>query len=119
MSFRSATSGLPMPGTWSPGQRIQWDPTRSAPSGRGTRSLEWPGMSTGERTHGSVWIRPVRTPRAARGQAFTQNDLANTAIALADRDGLDALSMRRVAGELGITAMSLYWYVDTKEQLVE
>ncbi|MBY8863096.1 TetR/AcrR family transcriptional regulator [Nocardia sp. CA2R105] len=76
-------------------------------------------MSTGERTHGSVWIRPVRTPRAARGQAFTQNDLANTAIALADRDGLDALSMRRVAGELGITAMSLYWYVDTKEQLVE
>ncbi|MCY1142002.1 TetR/AcrR family transcriptional regulator [Actinoplanes sp. Pm04-4] len=58
-------------------------------------------------------------PRAAKGQAFTRDDLAATAVALADRDGLDVVSMRRVAAELGITAMSLYWYVDTKEQLVE
>jgi AcrR family transcriptional regulator len=67
----------------------------------------------------SVWLRPARTPRARRGQAFTRDDLAATAVGLADRDGIDALSMRRVAAELGITAMSLYWYVDTKEQLIE
>jgi AcrR family transcriptional regulator len=76
-------------------------------------------MASDEHTPGSVWLRPARTPRAAKGQAFTRDDLATAAIALADRDGLDALSMRRVAAGLGITAMSLYWYVDTKEQLVE
>ncbi|WP_305785698.1 TetR/AcrR family transcriptional regulator [Symbioplanes lichenis] len=68
---------------------------------------------------GSVWLRPARTPRSARGQAFTQDDLAAAGVALADRDGLAVVSMRRVAAELGITAMSLYWYVDTKDQLVE
>lgn len=67
----------------------------------------------------SVWLRPARTPRARRGQAFTRDDIAAAAGAIADADGLDALSMRRVAAELGITAMSLYWYVDTKEQIVE
>ncbi|MBU2667256.1 TetR/AcrR family transcriptional regulator [Actinoplanes bogorensis] len=76
-------------------------------------------MTVGEGVPGSVWLRPPRPPRAVRGQAFTQDDLAVTAVALADADGLEALSMRRVSAELGITAMSLYWYVDTKEQLVE
>lgn len=76
-------------------------------------------MATGERSQVSVWLRPARTPRAAKGQAFTRDDLAATAVALADRDGLDVVSMRRVAAELGITAMSLYWYVDTKDQLIE
>ncbi|MFE7506729.1 TetR/AcrR family transcriptional regulator [Promicromonospora sp. NPDC057488] len=76
-------------------------------------------MSTVEHTYESVWLRPTRKARAARGQAFTQDDLASTAVAVADQDGLDDVSMRRVARELGITAMSLYWYVDTKEQLVE
>ncbi|GAA2231340.1 hypothetical protein GCM10010413_31630 [Promicromonospora sukumoe] len=74
---------------------------------------------SGDHTPESVWLRPARTPRAARGQAFSREDLASTAIAVADQDGLDDVSMRRVARELGITAMSLYWYVDTKEQLVE
>lgn len=76
-------------------------------------------MSTDHVPPGSVWLRPPRTPRARRGQSLSRDDLAATGVALADRDGLDALSMRRVAAELGITAMSLYWYVDTKEQLVE
>src|SRR5690349_11958868 len=76
-------------------------------------------MSTGENTSGSVWLRPARTPRAAKGQAFDRDDLARSAVALADRDGLDVVSMRRVAADLGITAMSLYWYIDAKDQLVE
>jgi AcrR family transcriptional regulator len=76
-------------------------------------------MSTGEHTPGSVWLRPARTPRAVRGQTFARDDLARSAVALADRDGLDVVSMRRVAADLGITAMSLYWYIDTKDQLIE
>jgi Bacterial regulatory proteins, tetR family len=41
------------------------------------------------------------------------------AIELADRDGLGGLSMRRLAEELGITAMSLYGYVPSKAELLD
>jgi AcrR family transcriptional regulator len=41
------------------------------------------------------------------------------AVAIADRDGLDALLMRRVAAELGTGAASLYRYVDTREDLLD
>jgi AcrR family transcriptional regulator len=42
-----------------------------------------------------------------------------TAVALADRDGLDSLSMRKLADELGAGAMSLYHYVPNKERLLD
>ena len=42
-----------------------------------------------------------------------------TAIRLLDRDGLDALSMRRVAEELGTGAASLYWHVGSKDGLLD
>src|SRR3954449_10095636 len=39
-------------------------------------------------------------------------------IAVADRDGLDGVSMAKVAAELGSAAMSLYRYVATKDELL-
>ena len=42
-----------------------------------------------------------------------------TAVALADREGLESLSMRKLADELGSGAMSLYHYVPNKEQLLD
>ncbi|MFF2494336.1 TetR/AcrR family transcriptional regulator [Agromyces sp. NPDC058064] len=41
------------------------------------------------------------------------------AIRLADREGADGLSMRRLAGSLGAGAMSLYRYVASKEELLD
>ena len=41
------------------------------------------------------------------------------AIRLADREGFDGLSMRRLAGALGAGAMSLYHYVASKEELLD
>jgi AcrR family transcriptional regulator len=41
-----------------------------------------------------------------------------TAITLADRDGIDALTMRKLAHELGVEAMSLYYYVANKDELL-
>jgi TetR/AcrR family tetracycline transcriptional repressor len=35
------------------------------------------------------------------------------------RDGLDALSMRKVATELGVRAASLHWHVQDKEELLD
>lgn len=41
------------------------------------------------------------------------------AIRLADREGVNGLSMRRLAGELGAGAMSLYHYVASKDELLD
>jgi AcrR family transcriptional regulator len=54
----------------------------------------------------------IRTP-------LTKERVVRAAVALADREGLDSLSMRKLADELGAGAMSLYHYVPNKEQLVD
>ena len=41
------------------------------------------------------------------------------AVALADRHGLEWLSMRKLADELGVAAMSLYYYVPNKVELID
>jgi AcrR family transcriptional regulator len=41
------------------------------------------------------------------------------AIELADRDGIDSISMRKLAQELGVEAMSLYTHVRNKEDLLD
>jgi len=40
------------------------------------------------------------------------------AIALADAEGLDALTIRRLAQELGVTPMALYWHFRNKDELL-
>jgi AcrR family transcriptional regulator len=45
--------------------------------------------------------------------------VVDTAVALADREGLESLSMRKLADELGAGAMSLYHYVPNKERLLD
>jgi AcrR family transcriptional regulator len=41
------------------------------------------------------------------------------ALVLAARDGIESLTMRKLADELGVGAMSLYYYVPNKEQLLD
>ena len=45
--------------------------------------------------------------------------MVTAAIALADRDGIESISMRRLAQELGIEAMSLYTHVRNKDDLLD
>lgn len=45
--------------------------------------------------------------------------IADTAVRLADAEGLDAVTMRRIAAELGMGTMSLYNYVPTKDHLLQ
>ena len=45
--------------------------------------------------------------------------MLETAVALADRHGIEWLSMRKLADELGVAAMSLYYYVPNKLDLVD
>lgn len=52
-----------------------------------------------------------------RPRSLTLDGIAAAALAVIDRNGLGALTMRAVAGELGTGVMSLYRYVDDREQL--
>lgn len=67
----------------------------------------------------SVWLTPPRPPRGRAGQTRSRDQVAAAAVELADAGGLDAVTMRSVAEKLGISAMSLYWYVDSKAQIIE
>jgi AcrR family transcriptional regulator len=49
---------------------------------------------------------------------LTREKIAEAALALADKEGFQAVSMRRVADELGVGTMSLYYYVRTKDELI-
>ncbi|MET9385014.1 TetR/AcrR family transcriptional regulator [Streptomyces sp. NPDC002928] len=65
-----------------------------------------------------IWARPERTGRGPK-PAYTRADIAAAAVRIADAQGLDAVSMRHVAAELGCGTMSLYNYVPRKEDLYE
>jgi len=46
---------------------------------------------------------------------LSRDRIIDTAIRLADRDGLDAVTLRRIAGELGVHVTSLYNHVPTRD----
>jgi AcrR family transcriptional regulator len=62
-----------------------------------------------------IWMRPEPGDRKPR---FTREKIAEAALAIADRDGFEAVSMREVASKLGAGTMTLYHYVRTKDDLV-
>ena len=51
--------------------------------------------------------------------AVTRDDVINTAIQLLQEVGLDGLTLRRLATELGISAPTLYWHVKDKRELLD
>jgi AcrR family transcriptional regulator len=63
---------------------------------------------------------PIWTVAApgSRKPRFTREQIAKMALEIADSEGFEALSMRRVAEELGAGTMTLYYYVRTKEDLL-
>ncbi|NEW39428.1 TetR/AcrR family transcriptional regulator [Nocardia cyriacigeorgica] len=66
-----------------------------------------------------LWRRELPPRPSGRGpkQTVSVDEVVQTAITLADRDGLAKLSVRAVAGELGLRPMSLYTYVPSMRAL--
>lgn len=62
-----------------------------------------------------LWTRPVPGSRKPR---FTRDEISRAALRIADAEGFDALSMRRLAAELDAGTMTLYHYVRTKDELL-
>jgi AcrR family transcriptional regulator len=65
----------------------------------------------------TIWER-LDAPRTAR-TALTHDQIAEAAVALADAEGLEAVSMRKLAERLGVATMALYRYVNSKDELLE
>lgn len=60
----------------------------------------------------------VKQPQRGPKREMSIDKIVETAIAIADKDGLAAVSMNRVASSLGFTAMSLYRYFPSKDDLL-
>lgn len=57
--------------------------------------------------------------KKGRGAGLSRERVLEAAVALLDREGLDALTMRALAEDLGVEAMSLYRYVASKDDLLD
>lgn len=73
---------------------------------------------TAERSGDVIWMRHGHAGGGRPAQRSTE-EITAAAMAIADRDGLDALSMRAVAAALGTGAASLYRYIDSREDLLD
>ncbi|WP_406315385.1 TetR/AcrR family transcriptional regulator [Streptosporangium sp. NBC_01639] len=71
-----------------------------------------------DRAHTSLWERLER-PASAPRQPLTPHRIAATAVEIADAEGLDAITMRRLATELGVAPMAAYRYVSGKDDVLE
>ncbi|WP_316526195.1 TetR/AcrR family transcriptional regulator [Kitasatospora brasiliensis] len=80
--------------------------TQQAPSGDSDK----PQVSLWERLE-----RPAPAPRTT----LTAHRIAEAAVAIADAEGLDAVTMRRLAADLGVAPMAAYRYVSGKDELIE
>ncbi|MFH8345243.1 TetR/AcrR family transcriptional regulator [Streptomyces sp. NPDC018045] len=66
----------------------------------------------------ALWT-PAERPRRGRPPAHSRAEITAAAVALADAEGLGAVTMRAVAARIGAGTMSLYSYVPDKETLLE
>ncbi|GAA4611329.1 TetR/AcrR family transcriptional regulator C-terminal domain-containing protein [Actinoallomurus liliacearum] len=69
----------------------------------------------------SIWMRPERLERSGPGRrpGYSRDQITRTAVQIADAEGLEATTMRRIACELGTGAMSLYRYVPKRDDLFD
>ncbi|MEU9043538.1 MULTISPECIES: TetR/AcrR family transcriptional regulator [unclassified Kitasatospora] len=86
-------------------------PAQQAPAG-GTPA------GADDKAQASLWERLAR-PAPAPRTTLTPQRIAEAAVAIADAEGLDAVTMRRLAGELGVAPMAAYRYVSGKDELIE
>jgi AcrR family transcriptional regulator len=88
-------------------------------SGVETVTIEHTSGGDPRRSIELLWGIEDQRPRRGPKPRLTVDRIAQAATQIADAEGLAALSMRRVAEELGIAPMSLYTYVPSKAELAD
>jgi len=77
------------------------------------------GAGDPARTLALLWRDPAAVPRHGPRQQLTIDQVVAAATSLADAEGLDAVTMRRVAQSLGVVPMTLYTYLPGKAELLD
>jgi AcrR family transcriptional regulator len=113
----------PKPGRRAVPERTEPGPD-SWPFGRPRWVFPPPGRAVRDEKHEQRLAEHVqwhkeRGRRAPRDRGLSRDEIVRTAIAVADAEGPEAISMRRIARELHAGVMSLYWYVGSKEELLD
>lgn len=66
------------------------------------------------------WAGPqARRPKRAARPPLDREQIVRAALRIVDAEGVEALSLRRLADALGVTPMSIYWHVRDKAELLE
>ncbi|MFE0427202.1 TetR/AcrR family transcriptional regulator [Streptomyces sp. NPDC058953] len=65
----------------------------------------------------NIWLWPEKTLRGE--PPLSLDRIAAAAVALLDEQGIDRFTMRRLADRLGVMAPSLYWHIDTKDNVID
>ncbi|MBF8192465.1 TetR/AcrR family transcriptional regulator C-terminal domain-containing protein [Nonomuraea sp. K274] len=81
-------------------------------------TVEYPGKGDPARSLALLWRTSERVSRKGKPE-LSVDRIVRAAIEVADAEGLQALSMRRVAERLGVGTMSLYTYVPGKPELFD
>ncbi|MFJ5224086.1 TetR/AcrR family transcriptional regulator [Streptomyces sp. NPDC088400] len=89
------------------------------PAARGRRSERADPVSDQSQPDSQPPSQPQSRPQSQSTGGLDRDRITAVSVRMLDTDGPAKFSMRRLAAELGVTAMSLYWYVDTKDDLLE
>lgn len=73
---------------------------------------------TGPHIPGGIWLRNRSPGRNTSGE-LSRERIAGATVAVLDRDGMNGLSLRRLAGALDVHATTLYWHVATRDDLLD
>ncbi len=82
-------------------------------------AVERSGGGDPAKTIALLWRRPPEAKPVGRKPKVSVDQIVAAAIAVADREGLAAMSMARIAQELGVGTMSLYTHVPGKAELID
>jgi len=92
----------------------------AAPAGSGSGQAEGDGSVRPATVPPLPWRQASpRRRRRASGPALDRRGVVDAALRLVDDEGIDALSLRRLAVLLGVTPMALYWHVRDKAELLD
>jgi len=65
------------------------------------------------------WRAPTRPRRRGSAPALDRELIVSAGLRIVDADGIEALSLRRLATDLGVTPMAIYWHVTDKAELLD
>jgi len=91
----------------------------SSASTDGGAAPSWPEIQASFSPIGDAPRRKRKRRPPTGALPLNRGQIVKTALALVDRDGLKALSMRRLGAELGVDPMAVYYHIPNKEALLD